>query len=71
MDGLGLAFLLKPLAVLAIIGAWFLLGRYLEKAEARFPAGRLKRLLFFKVGDGSFTDPPGQPGARSRDQSPR
>ena len=72
MDGLGIALLLKSLGVVLIIGSWLLLTRLLERAERRFPAGRLKRVLFFKLGDGDITDPPGDPGARARrNQSPR
>lgn len=71
MNGVGLALLVKPLAVIGIIGGWYLLARGIARAEAKFPEGKLKRLLFYKVGDGDFTDPPGQPGAKSRRQSPR
>jgi len=71
MQGFHWALLLKPLGVIVIIGAMFLLARALERAEDKFPEGRLKRFLFFKLGDGDLTDPPGDPGARARKRAER
>ena len=71
MSGVALALLLKGFGVIVIIGGIVLLTRLIERAEDRFPPGRLKRFLFFKVGDGDITDPPGDPGARARERAKR
>ena len=71
MDGVAWALLLKAFGVIVIIGGIFALGRLIERVEGKFPAGRLKRILFFKIGDGDITDPPNDPGARARERASR